>query len=115
MERLFILEAYNPGNVGNYVATENLGAMRLIGQTIENRLKAPAEYGARGASSETDVVELGNQFAGFGNYPTLDATMSGNLAAILAIATNSRHPQQADYAQFVKDAITAATKASLLR
>ena len=111
MERLFILEAYNPGNVGNYVAGDNLTAMRLMRQTIENRLKSPGEYGAKGATSETDIIELGNQFAGFGAYPTLDASMSGNLTAILAIANNSRHPQQADYLQFVKDAITAATEA----
>ncbi len=111
MERLFVLEAYNPGNVGNYVASDNLPAMRLMRQTIENRLKSPIEYGARGATSETDIVELGNQFAGFGNYPTLDATMNANLTNILAIANNSRHPQQADYVQFLKDAITAATEA----
>ncbi len=111
MERLFILEAYNPGNIGNYVASENLAAMRLMRQTIENRLKAPAEYGAKGATLETDIVELGNQFAGFGDYPTLDATMSANLTDILAIANNPRHPQQADYAQFIRDAITAATEA----
>ncbi len=113
MERLFLLEAYNPGNIGNYVASDNLTAMRLMRQTIENRLKSPGEYGARGATSETDIVELGNQFAGFGNYPTLDAGMSENLASILAIANNPRHPQQADYAQFIAGAITAATEAVL--
>lgn len=111
MERLFLLEAYNPGNIGNYIASDNLPAMRLMRQTIENRLKSPGEYGAKGATSETDIVELGNQFAGFGSYPNLDAAMSENLAGILAIANNLRHPQQADYAQFVADAITAATEA----
>ena len=110
MERLFVLEAYNPGNVGNYVAAENLAAMRLMRQTIENRLKSPGEYGAKGAKTETDIVELGNQFAGFGSYPEFDASMSANLAGILAIANNPRHPQKADYAQFVKDAVTAATE-----
>ncbi len=102
MERLFLLEAYNPGNVGNYVATDNLTAMRLMRQTIVNRLKSPAEYGARGATTETDIVELGNQFAGFGTYPTLDAGMNANLTGILAIANNPRHSQQAAYAQFVR-------------
>ncbi len=111
MERLFLLEAYNPGNVGNYVASDNLTAMRLMRQTIENRLKSPGEYGAKGATSETDIVELGNQFAGFADYPALDAGMSANLAGILAIANNPRHPQQGDYAQFVRDAVSAATEA----
>ena len=87
MERLFLLEAYSPGNVGNYVAADNLTAMRLMRQTIENRLISPAEYGARGATTETGIVELGNQFAGFGSYPTLDAGMSANLTAILQSPT----------------------------
>jgi hypothetical protein len=71
MERLFLLEATTPGMPG-YIAAENLQAMRLMRQTIENRLKSPAEYGARGATSETDIVDLGGQFAGFGGYPKLD-------------------------------------------
>jgi hypothetical protein len=73
MTRLFLLEALSPGMPG-YVASQNLPATRLMRQTIENRLRSPAEYGARGAVTETDIIELGNQFAGFGAYPTL----SGN-------------------------------------
>ncbi len=110
MERLFVLEAYTPGNRGSYVATENLPAMRLMRQTIENRLQSPTEYGANGATTETDIVELGNQFAGFAAYPTLSAQMSATLAATLRIANDTRHPLSADYAQFVNDAITAATE-----
>ncbi len=110
MERLFLLEAYTPGVRGSFVASDNLAAMRLMRQTIENRLRSPGEYGAASATSETDIIELGNQFAGFGDYPTLDASMTATLAATLAIANNPRHPLQAAYAQFVDDAITAATE-----
>ena len=110
MERLFILEAYTPGVRGSYVALENLQAMRLMRQTIENRLKSPGEYGAKDASSETDMIELGNQFAGFGSYPTFDAAMTARLSATLSIANNARHSLQAAYAAFVGDAITAATE-----
>ena len=56
MERLFLLEATSPGMPG-YLAIENLRAMRLMRQTIKNRLKSAAEYGARGATNETDIVE----------------------------------------------------------
>ena len=60
MERLFLLEATTPGMAG-YLAAENLRAMRLMRQTIENRLTSPAEYGAKGANNETDIAELGGQ------------------------------------------------------
>ena len=109
MERLFLLEATTPGMPG-YVATDNLRAMRLMRQTIENRLKSPAEYGARGATSETDIVDLGGQFAGFGGYPTLDADMAYNLKLFLSIANNPRDRRQLAYAQYVRDAVTAATE-----
>ncbi|WP_234730742.1 hypothetical protein [Acidocella facilis] len=110
MERLFLLEAYTPAYVGIYNATQNLVAMRLMRQTIENRLKAPGRYMARGATTETDIIELGNQFAGFGTYPNLDPGMTLRLQDILKIANNPTHPMQAAFAQFVNDAITAATE-----
>ncbi len=109
MERLFLLEATTPGMAG-YVAAENLRAMRLMRQTIENRLKSPAEYGAKGASDETDIVELGGQFAGFGGYPALDADMTYNLALFLKIANDARDRRQPQYVAYVRDAITAATE-----
>lgn len=110
MERLFLLEAVMPSFVGRFDATRNLEAMRLMRQTIVNRLKSPAEYNARGAQTATDIVELGNQFAGFGGYPVLSSAMTRNLADILRIANNPAHPQQQAFAQFVRDAITAATE-----
>lgn len=60
MKRLFLLEAVSPGYGDTCDETENLPAMRLMRRTIENRLKAPGTYGAPGATSETDVIELGN-------------------------------------------------------
>ena len=112
MERLFLLEATTPGMPG-YIAAENLRAMRLMRQTIENRLKSPAEYGARGATSETDIVDLGGQFAGFGGYPILDADMAYNLTLFLRLANDARDRRQAAYAQYVRDAVTAATEATV--
>ncbi len=112
MERLFLLEAITPGMPG-YVAVENIRAMRLMRQTIENRLKSPAEYGARGAITETDIVDLGGQFAGFGGYPTLDADMAYNLALILRLANDPRDRRRTAYARYVQDAVTAATEATV--
>ena len=109
MERLFLLEATTPGMPG-YIASENLRAMRLMRQTIENRLSSPAEYGAKGAASEIDIVELGGQFAGFSDYPTLDADMTYNLALFIKLANDTRDRRRSLYEQFVRDAVTAATE-----
>ena len=109
MERLFLLEATTPGQ-RSYVASENLRAMRLMRQVIENRLKSPTEYGARGARSDTDIIEMGNLFAGFGGYPALGGDMTYNLALFLRIANSANDRRQATYAQYVQDAITAATE-----
>ncbi|QYE35858.1 hypothetical protein KZX46_07885 [Polymorphobacter sp. PAMC 29334] len=110
MERLFLLEATSPGYINKYRAEENLSSMRLMRQTIENRLKSPREYGARGATTPTDIVELGNQFAGFSAYPILDARMGANLQDILRFANDSHHPLQKAYRQFIADSVTAATE-----
>lgn len=109
MERLFLLEATTPGQ-RSFVASQNLKAMRLMRQVIENRLKSPGEYGARGAQSQTDIIEMGNQFAGFGGYPALDGDMSYNIALFLRIANAFNDSRQATYAQYVRDAVTAATE-----
>lgn len=110
MERLFLLEAVTPAYPRKFDADRNLEAMRLMRQTIENRLKSPQEYTAPGARTATDIIELGNQFAGFGGYPNLSGGMTTNLADILRIANDPRHPHQGKYARFVNDAITAATE-----
>lgn len=110
MERLFLLEATTPGQ-HTYVPSENLKAMRLMRQVIENRLKSPKEYGARGAQSQTDIIEMGNQFAGFRGYPTLAGDMTYNLTLFLRIANSGNDRRQAAYAQYVRDAVTAATEA----
>lgn len=110
MERLMMLETYSPAQRGLYDQAESLHAMRLMRQVIENRLKTPSRYSAAGATGEVDIVRLGNQFAGFGDYPDLPASLKGNLADILNIANSSKDPRSAAYAQFVKDAVTAATE-----
>ena len=109
MERLFIVETRSPA-VPGFIAVQNLAAMRMMRQVIVNRLKAPGHYQAPGARTPTDIIEMGNQFAGFGGYPDLDATMLHNIDEAVRIAANPRHPQQAEFARYVRDAITAATE-----
>jgi len=110
MERLMLLETMTPAR-RDYNREDSIQAMRIMRQTIENRLRTPSQYGAPDAKTETDVIAVGNQFAGFGSYPTLDADLSGLLQEILDIAQSSKDPRHLKFAQFVSDAITAATEA----
>ncbi len=107
-----LLETYSPGRVGFYDRDESLRAMRLMRQVITNRLRAPGQYSAAGAKTDTDIIELGNQFAGFQDYPDLPASLKANLTEILRVANALKDSRQAAYGHFVQDAITAATEAT---
>jgi len=48
-----MLEAVTPAQP-SYDPARNLEAMRLMRQTIENQLRSPREYNARGATTRTD-------------------------------------------------------------
>ena len=110
MERLFMLETKSPAYVTAYEEAESLRAMRYMRQVIENRLRASAQWGARNATSEIDMIAIGNQFEGFGDYPSLPANKEATLADILKIANSASDGRSARYTQFVQDAITAATE-----
>ncbi len=110
MERLFIIETQSPAYVGAYNQPDSLKAMRLMRQVVENRLKASAQWGARNAKDETDVISIGTQFAGFGDYPTLPAALRSIVSETLRLANTPNDPRSAPYAQFVQDAVTAATE-----
>jgi len=53
---------------------------------------------------------MGNQFAGFDGYPVLTNGLQALLRDILQIANDARDRRRDAYAQYVKDAITAATE-----
>ena len=110
MERLFILETKTPAYAHVYNEPDSLKAMRYMRQVIENRLKASAQWGARDAKDETDIIAIGNQFEGFGDYPVLPASKEAILADVLRIANSSADARSSTYTQFVQDAITAATE-----
>lgn len=84
--------------------------MRLMRRVIENRLKNPQTFGARGAVTETDIIKARNQFAGFSQYPTLPASLAHNLKQIVAYANDPKWPTRDLYAGFVADAVLAATE-----
>ncbi|UAJ09555.1 hypothetical protein [Polymorphobacter megasporae] len=82
-------------------------------QVIENRLRFGHQYGApRGAKSEIDVISVGSQFAGFGDYPKLPPHIAKNIAESVGIANAPHDRRSKDYITFVDNAILAATEAS---
>lgn len=115
MERMLLLETTSPAYEGRYDRDDSLKAMRLMRQVVENRLRAPVKsrFGEPSdADSWTDIIAVGSQFAGMGDYPELPAALKNNLAEFLRLANAARDPRQPVYAQFVQDAITASTEAA---
>ena len=110
MERLFMLETKSPAYVSAYDETDSLRAMRYMRQVIENRLRASAQWGALNAKDEIDIIAIGNQFEGFGDYPVLPAAKEAILSDILKIANSASDARSPRYAQFVQNAVTAATE-----
>jgi len=110
MERVFLAEVHSPDFAADYNAASALEAMRNIRQAIENRLKDPARYEARGATNEIDIIKAPGQVKDFGNYPNLPPGKEQDIQSILTAANNPHDPKQAAYAQFVKNAIIAATE-----
>jgi hypothetical protein len=109
MERVFLAETYAPSNP-HYVAGTDLEQMRDMRQAIENRLKDPAEYDARGAKNEIDIVKMGDQIQGFSNYPKLAGDLPIRIDDNLTAANLPHGSLQAAYAQHVQDAKTAASE-----
>lgn len=103
--RVFLLETKAPSD-GGYDREESLKAMRLMRRVIENRLASPSRYMARGATSDRDIIKLGNQFAGFRDYPGLPGSLAAKLTALVTAANSGRTKVR----QFVEDAITVATE-----
>ncbi len=112
MERMFLLETNDPDQ-HSYNRAESLKAMRWMKQVVDNRLAAPkkSRFGEPSdAATETDIISVGNQFAGFGDYPTLSGVDNAKLYKFLHIGGVTGDPRSAKYAGFVADAITAATE-----
>ena len=112
MERMFLLETNDPDQ-HSYNRAESLKAMRWMKQVVDNRLAAPkkSRFGEpNDATTETDIISVGNQFAGFGDYPTLSAGDNAKIYKFLHIGGIGSNARSAKYSGFVADAITAATE-----
>lgn len=107
LARLLLIETRAPSAPG-YNRDDSVKAMRLMRRVVENRLAAPARYAARGATTEQDIVRMGNQFAGFRDYPTLPGLLALKLGRLLDSARAGHSDTQA----FVSDAVMVATDAT---
>ena len=109
---MFLLETADPSRP-DYNQADSLKAMRWMKQVVDNRLAAPRKWRfgePQDAKTETDIISVGNQFAGFGDYPELSADLKSKLAVILHLAAATSDPRNRDYAGFVSNAIMAATE-----
>lgn len=109
LTRLLLVETYAPSNP-HYDREDSLKAMRLMRRVIENRLLSPARYGAPGATTDRDIVKLGNQFAGFRDYPILSAGLSAKLHSLLTLRAHGDER----VTQFIDDAVTVATEVGVI-
>lgn len=112
MERVFLLETADPAQ-GIYDRVASLKAMRWMKQVVDNRLAAPrkSRFGEPNyATTETDIVSVGSQFAGFGDYPQLSADFQAKLYSLVHIANSKSDRRSKKYAGFIEDAIRAATE-----
>jgi hypothetical protein len=114
MERMFLLETRDPSSP-SYDRAASIKAMRWMKQVVDNRLAAPrrSRFGEpANAQTETDIISVGNQFYGFGEYPKLSPAFQHKLALILRVAGSKSDARSEAFAGFVSDAITAATEIS---
>jgi hypothetical protein len=106
MERAFLAEARSPDDP-EYNPQVNLEAMRDMRQVVENRLKAPSEYMARGATDAIGIFKAPDQFPELTTYPK---GIPDDVDDAIFIANDPHDHRQAAYWQHVQNAITAATE-----
>lgn len=106
MERAFLAEARSPADP-RYDPQVDLQAMRDMRQVVENRLKTPSEYMARGATNAIGIFKAPNQFPELKDYPN---GIPGDVDDMVNFANDPRNSHQAIYWQHVQNAITAATE-----
>ena len=89
MERVFLLETADPTQ-NIYNRADSMKAMRWMKQVVDSRLAAPrkSRFGEPAdAATETDIIAVGKQFAGFGDYPELSAAFNASYTAFCILQT----------------------------
>lgn len=109
VERVSLAEIHSPG-FDSYDAATALAEMRDMRQVIENRMKNPSQYSARGAKGEIDIIKAPGEIQDFENYPKIGPTLQQNISEILKHANNPHKPNSRAYGKFVQNAIQAATE-----
>lgn len=118
MARLFLAESISPIKI-SYKESESKKGMLWMRQVIENRLhhKTPNIFMAKPSSGNRytvlDIVTAKGQFHGFENYPDIIPQIRGHIQNYVAIANNYNHPQRKKYAEFIENAILAASPNAL--
>jgi hypothetical protein len=110
MENAFLAETISPGQHSKYSPEEALSAMRLMKQALENRLKKPSQYEARGAINEFDILRIGGQFPEFTPEGHLHSDAASAVSEIVGDAQNQNSAHYEEYRQYVQLAIQVANE-----
>jgi hypothetical protein len=116
LARLLLAEALNPGQQG-YDASKSKTAMQWMRIVLANRLNSsnPEKFYAKGAKTLADIVKARpEQFKGFQDYPKIGADQSKVIGEVLNIANADSDRRQEKYAQFVQNALEAASSKALI-
>jgi hypothetical protein len=114
LARVLLAEVRSPAKK-SYDATAAKTSMQWMRIVIENRLKDPGRFGAKGATDIKQIIRAKGQFRGFEDYPKLAAGVKATIKDILKTANEDGHPLQDKYRQHVQDAIDVASATSALQ
>lgn len=103
--RLMIAECENPG-YSDYNESDGQLSFRLMQAVVSNRLNNnPAQFGAPGARTQTDIITAPNQFNGF-SMSGGQAQISQSIADLInTVMANANAGSPGVYYQFVQDII----------
>ncbi len=110
--RLLLAECRGPSAAGYSLASAK-ECMQHMDRVLTNRLKDPGKFGARGATTYTQIIKAKGQFAGFENYPNYDGKIVTRLQAMLDIANSGKDTRSADFTDFITAASDIATSKSI--
>lgn len=106
--RVLLAECRTPAFSG-FNLKDATKCMQMMDLVLWNRLNnKPAQFGAPGAKSLTDIIKAPGQFAGFENYPNYDPVIVRRIQSMVNIANNSKDSRNEDFFNFIKAAVDVA-------
>jgi hypothetical protein len=109
---VLLAECMTPAN-SRYSLEDAKLAMQLMDAVLWNRVDNPRPYGARAGAGLKDIVTAKGQFAGFENYPNINATVQKRIQLCVDIANNPKDSRSGAYTAFVTAAIERASAPSI--